>query len=150
MSDEPKKSFGLVQIVWILAGFIVVVAAALHIFYNIRGSSIRFNTPYQAVQLTNGSVYFGHLQDYGTHKPVLTDVYYVVRRIPIPSRSAVRLSKEVKTARTRSHVHKPQPDCFCGDSWHKLKSRSADCPGTALTDPAGYRPTEEHSNWIAS
>ena len=78
MSDEPKKSFGLVQIVWILAGFIVVVAAALHIFYNIRGSSIRFNTPYQAVLLTNGSVYFGHLQDYGTHKPVLTDVYYVV------------------------------------------------------------------------
>jgi hypothetical protein len=36
------------------------------------------STPYQAVLLTNGSVYFGHLQDYGTSHPVLTDVYYIV------------------------------------------------------------------------
>jgi len=30
------------------------------------------------VLLTNGSVYFVRLQDYGTPHPVLTDVYYVV------------------------------------------------------------------------
>jgi small nuclear ribonucleoprotein (snRNP)-like protein len=77
MDDEPR-SFGLGRLVWILAGVLVVVAAGLHIFHSIRGSSIRFNTPYQAILLTNGSVYFGHLQDYGTPNPALTDVFYVV------------------------------------------------------------------------
>ena len=77
MSDEAR-SLGLSRIIWILAGLLVVAAAGVHIFHSIRGSSIRFNTPYQAVLLTNGSVYFGHLQDYGTSHPVLTDVFYVV------------------------------------------------------------------------
>jgi hypothetical protein len=78
MSDEPTRSFGLGRVVWILAGLLVVVAAALHIYHYLRGPAIRFSTPYQAVLLTNGSVYFGHLQDYGTPHPVLTDVFYVV------------------------------------------------------------------------
>ena len=77
MSDEPR-SLGLGRIVWILAGLLVLIAAGLHIFHGIRGSSIRFSTPYQAVLLTNGSVYFGHLKEYGTPNPVLTDVFYVV------------------------------------------------------------------------
>ena len=45
-----------------------------------RKSSVQFSTLYQAVLLTNGSVYFGHLQDYGTSHPVLTEVFYVVRQ----------------------------------------------------------------------
>jgi hypothetical protein len=77
MSKE-SPSIGLVQVVWILAGLLVAVAAGFHIFHSIRGSSIRFSTPYQAVLLTNGSVYFGHLQDYGSSHPVLSDVFYVV------------------------------------------------------------------------
>jgi hypothetical protein len=77
MGNE-SRGIGLVHVVWILAGLLVAVAAGLHIFHIIRGSSIRFSTPYQAVLLTNGSVYFGHLQDYGSSHPVLTDVFYVV------------------------------------------------------------------------
>lgn len=77
MGDEPR-SLGLGRIIWILVGLLVVVAVGLHIYRYIRGPAIRFSTPYQAVLLTNGSVYFGHLQDYGTSHPVLTDVFYVV------------------------------------------------------------------------
>src|SRR5580700_7782925 len=77
MGNEARGT-GLVQVVWILAGLLVTVAAGFHIFHTIRGSSIQFPTPYQAVLLTNGSVYFGHLQDYGRQNPVLTDVFYVV------------------------------------------------------------------------
>jgi hypothetical protein len=77
MNDEPR-SIGLGGIVWILAGLLVVLAAGLHIFHSIHTASIRFSTPYQAILLTNGSVYFGHLQDYGTSHPVLTDVFCVV------------------------------------------------------------------------
>ena len=77
MGNE-SRGVGLIQVVWILAGLLVAVAAGFHIFHSIRGSSIQFSTPYQAVLLTNGSVYFGHLQNYGGAHPVLTDVYYVV------------------------------------------------------------------------
>ena len=37
-----------------------------------------FTTPYQAVLLSNNSVYFGKLEGFGTPSPVLTDVFYIV------------------------------------------------------------------------
>ena len=77
MTDEGK-SLGVTKLIWILAGLLVAALAGLHIFLTLHPSSVQFFTPYQAVLLTNGSVYFGHLQDYGTSHPVLTDVYYVV------------------------------------------------------------------------
>lgn len=72
------RSLGVVKLVWIVAGLLVAALAGLHIFLALRATSVPFFTPYQAVLLTNGSVYFGHLQNYGTSHPVLTDVYYVV------------------------------------------------------------------------
>ena len=44
------------------------------------GIGISFSTPYQAVLLTNNSVYFGKLSGYGTPNPVLTDVYYIMSK----------------------------------------------------------------------
>jgi small nuclear ribonucleoprotein (snRNP)-like protein len=73
-----QRGIGLLQAVWILAGLLVIVAAGWHIGRHIRSSDVEFTTPYQAVLLTNGSVYFGHLHGYGGHNPVLTDVFYVV------------------------------------------------------------------------
>jgi len=67
-----------VQVVWIIAGVLVIIAAGWHIARNLSSSSIQFTTPYQAVLLTNGSVYFGHLQGYGGPRPELTNVYYIV------------------------------------------------------------------------
>jgi hypothetical protein len=75
---KESRGIGLVQVVWILAGLLVAVGAGFHIVRSVRGSSIQFSTPYQAVLLTNGAVYFGHLQNYGSPQPVLTDVFYVV------------------------------------------------------------------------
>ena len=77
MTDEGK-TLGVVRQVWILAGLLVAVLSGLHIYLALHTSSARFSTPYQAVLLTNGSVYFGHLQDFGSPHPVLTDVYYIV------------------------------------------------------------------------
>lgn len=39
-----------------------------------------FLTPYQAVLLSNGAVYYGKLAGYGTRHTVLTDVYYIVSK----------------------------------------------------------------------
>lgn len=61
---------------WVLGGLLVTALVSLAVF-TLRTSAVKFTTPYQAVLLTNGSVYFGHLNGYGTSHPVLTDVYYV-------------------------------------------------------------------------
>lgn len=61
----------------IAAAAVIVVAATLLLARNCRDESLKFDTPYQAVLLTNGSVYFGKLESYGTKFPVLRDVYYV-------------------------------------------------------------------------
>jgi len=73
-----ERGIGLAPVIWILVGLLVLAAIGVHFYHAIRGNAVRFTTPYQAVLLTNGSVYFGHLQDYGTSHPLLTDVYYVV------------------------------------------------------------------------
>jgi uncharacterized protein (UPF0333 family) len=42
--------------------------------------AVTFPTPYQAVLLSNNSVYFGKLAGYGTSNPVLTEVYYIISK----------------------------------------------------------------------
>jgi hypothetical protein len=75
---KGQRGVALVQIIWILAGILVIVAAGWQIAHHLRSSDVQFSTSYQAVLLSNGSVYFGHLQGYGSRQPVMTDVYYVV------------------------------------------------------------------------
>ncbi len=44
-------------------------------------ASVTFDTPYQAVLLDNGQVYYGKIEKVGTAFPVLTDVYYVQNQV---------------------------------------------------------------------
>jgi len=76
--EEGSGGFGWVKWVWTVAGLLFIVATLLYIAGRLRRHSVRFTTPYQAVLLTNGSVYFGKLHGYGTPHPVLTEVYYIV------------------------------------------------------------------------
>ena len=55
---------------------IVGVALAALWMLPLRGS-VRLTTPYQAVLLTNGSVYYGKLEGLGASYPILRDVFYV-------------------------------------------------------------------------
>jgi hypothetical protein len=75
---NKQRGFALVRVVWVVAGLVVIVAAAWHIVERWKSAPVVFTTPFQAVLLTNGAVYFGHLQGYGEHNPLLTDVYYIV------------------------------------------------------------------------
>jgi hypothetical protein len=43
-----------------------------------KDSTVKFDTPCQAILLANGFVYFGHLQDFGSAHPVMSDVFYIV------------------------------------------------------------------------
>ncbi len=79
LQNDPQKEKGsaLVQAVWALAGLALIIAAFLYM-RTVTPSSVAFTTPYQAVLLTNGTAYFGKLEGYGTPRPVLTEVYYIV------------------------------------------------------------------------
>lgn len=77
MSKNEQGVVTIGGVAAIAAAAVIVVAATLWLARNYRDESLKFDTPYQAVLLTNGSVYFGKLESYGTKFPVLRDVYYV-------------------------------------------------------------------------
>jgi small nuclear ribonucleoprotein (snRNP)-like protein len=65
-------------VVCLLIGLFLGHAVTYHLMHHDHGRS--FLTPYQAVQLTNGAVYYGKLSGYGSRNPVLTDVFYIVSK----------------------------------------------------------------------
>jgi hypothetical protein len=67
-----------VQIIWSVAGLVVIIAGVLLIRSTVSRSPVKFDTPYQAVLLTSGSAYYGKLEGYGTSRPVLKEIYYIV------------------------------------------------------------------------
>ena len=79
---ENESRGGLFRAVWMVTGVVLIVLGIMLIIEHIRGASrnaeVKFTTPFQAVLLMNGNVYFGKLQGYGTSAPILTQVYYVV------------------------------------------------------------------------
>lgn len=88
---------------WILirsAGLFVVISAVLFcgVVYGQQPKPQKDH--FQAVFLTNGQVYFGHLKNANSKSPVLTDVYYVQGSQPAQSdqsqakQSLVKLSQE--------------------------------------------------------
>jgi len=56
---------------------VAIVAAAAGWVARGRTVGTALETPYQAVLLSNGQVYYGKLHGLGSEYPVLTDVYYV-------------------------------------------------------------------------
>jgi hypothetical protein len=76
--SRNQQGSAAVQMVWAVAGVVVIVAGLLFIRSTGPSTPVAFTTPYQAVLLTNGAAYFGKLEGYGTSRPVLSEVYYIV------------------------------------------------------------------------
>jgi hypothetical protein len=79
----PEIGTGKGRMFWIL-GCIVCLLLGLFIGHAVTYHRMRaatsFSTPYQAVLLSNGSVYYGKLSGYSGGHPVLTDVYYILSK----------------------------------------------------------------------
>ena len=77
---ENEQRGRLLMPIWTVAGLLLILFAVVLIIEHVRDfeTQVRFSTPYQAVLLTNGAVYFGKLQGYGGPTPVLTQVYYIL------------------------------------------------------------------------
>jgi hypothetical protein len=65
------KTLGL-----ILLG-IAIGCAGVFAWHHHHHRTIAFDTPFQAILLDTGQVYYGHVAGLGTDYPVVTDVYYV-------------------------------------------------------------------------
>ena len=63
---------------WIALSLLVLTSIVLMAGCAAPPTAVSFTTPYQAVLLSNNSVYFGKLAGFGTPSPVLTDVFYIV------------------------------------------------------------------------
>jgi hypothetical protein len=72
-----ERGIGAAGAAAITAVLLLAVFAGAFVLHRHRNESVKFETPYQAVLLTNGSVYFGKLENYGMKFPLLRDVYYV-------------------------------------------------------------------------
>jgi hypothetical protein len=74
----PARLSGPIRrtIAWVAAGALAFGLA----FYawKVLTRAVEFSTPYQAVLLSNGFVYYGKLHGYGTARPVMTEVFYIV------------------------------------------------------------------------
>jgi hypothetical protein len=73
---EPAAPRGPSRVIFIAALMIALAALAAGWMVSHPGA-VSFDQTYQAVLLSNGQVYFGRLEGYGTHNPVLREVYYV-------------------------------------------------------------------------
>lgn len=68
---------------WVLGLAAIIIAAALCViaYEGSRGSAVpALSTPYHAVALTNGQVFFGRIEALGTDYTVLRDVFYIQSR----------------------------------------------------------------------
>ncbi len=73
---SSPKGLGSSTIITIVLALIIVAGAAWWLLKGMGGAPA-MTTQYQAVLLSNGSAYFGHLEGLGSDYPVLRDVFYV-------------------------------------------------------------------------
>jgi hypothetical protein len=71
--ELPRRRSGRL----IIAAIIIALAILGNAWIMTHPRAISFDQTYQAVLLTNNTVYFGKLEGYGTENPVLSEVYYV-------------------------------------------------------------------------
>jgi hypothetical protein len=76
-SSQPFRVV-LGWIICLLVGLVIGHMITYHFMRHHEGPA--FTTPYQAVLLSNGAVYYGKLAGYGTRNPSLTDVFYIVSK----------------------------------------------------------------------
>ena len=93
-----SRGLATTRVIVILLGAAIALLAILVLGDFLRSGKVTFDTPYQAVFLTNGQVYFGRLEKAGSPYPVLTEVYYVQSQVKAdtkePRNILVRRGKE--------------------------------------------------------
>ena len=85
----PKSAVRSAYLGWGLAG-LLAVGFALY-YWTANRSTTEFPTPYQAVLLSNGAVYYGKLHGYGSSHPVMTEVFYIVSQTNVQTKQVTNV-----------------------------------------------------------
>ncbi len=83
VANESASTKGQGRRVFVWSGISLVIGLLIgHLltYHWFRHDAPRFGTPYQAVLLSNGAVYYGKLSGYGTRNVVLNDVFYILTK----------------------------------------------------------------------
>jgi hypothetical protein len=62
-------------------GFVAALLVGGVVWKLTYGRTVNFDTPYQAIMMDNGQVYYGRIQGFSSPFPVLTEVYYVQEQL---------------------------------------------------------------------
>ena len=82
MRNPAAAVIAIAAAVFVVAGIGIATGVVPSIWRpHAPSSEVALTTPYQAVFVDNGQVYFGQLSGLGTPFPVLRDVYYVQREV---------------------------------------------------------------------
>jgi hypothetical protein len=65
----------------LIAALVGMVAAGVTAYFSqhVFHEKMPFTTPYQAIQLNNGAVYFCKIEGFGTPFPMLKEIYFIQR-----------------------------------------------------------------------
>ena len=99
--------------------FLLAVATLAGCSLSRRGAAPVLDTPYQAVLLDTGQVYFGKLEGAGSEYPVLRDVFYV-------QSSVIQENKQVTNVLVRR-----------GKEWHSPDRMILNARHIVLIEPVG-------------
>ena len=77
VSNASGKSSRYLEIILTIVVVLLVFAGLMHLWVVPRWNAPTFKTPYQAVLLNNGAIYFGKLTRTWSDYPILSDVYYL-------------------------------------------------------------------------
>lgn len=75
--QTTRRTLWVGCIVCLLIGLLIGHMVTYHLMEHHEAG---FSTPYQAVLLSNGAVYYGKLSGYHSHNPTLTDVFYILSK----------------------------------------------------------------------
>jgi hypothetical protein len=88
---DGERGFSRNGTLVLVAVISLLLGAGVAFFIASPQKPLKFDTTYQAVLLSNGSVYFGKLEDYGSKFPVLTDVFYIQSSVSPDTKQTVNV-----------------------------------------------------------
>lgn len=114
-----------------MAGLFVAAAIVLMVGVMYGNQPSPKSGQFQAVFLTNGQVYFGHLKDANTKDPILTDIYYLQSQTAQPNSSSTTSktsNSQLSLVKLGNELHGPEDQMNMKSDqilfWENLKDSS--------------------------
>lgn len=129
-SALPGESSGLLRLVLVVLLIITAVLASAYLIMRFVDDGANNGTvkpkQFQALFLTNGQVYFGHLSKINAGYVELTDIYYLQVQQTVQPGQASTNNQQVSLAKLGNELHGPEDQMFVAHSqvlfWENLKN----------------------------